>query len=286
MISNSKTNRGFTLIELLVVIAIIAILAAMLLPALSAAKEKAKRISCTNNLKQIGVGIFIFAADNNDIMPPLKVRQGNLDYTYEMFRYSPLNVSPPAYTLGPYNLGSLWDTKVIADGHPFYCPSKNNTDNHTYAFYSVKGQWPVGEDPAAGDGNPTWVRAGYTYYPQSRSTTMLRDLALAPAQVPYWEPYTSNPDPTKKSWDCVPDFKQSAIDQTKSMATDFIYSTVDQLTHRSGGNPAGINAVFGDGHVVFQSVKIVKDGFDPSEWKLIAGGDLDNFAYVMSLWRP
>src|SRR5437764_56139 len=112
-----RFKRAFTLIELLVVIAIIAILAALLLPALSQAKERGRRTRCISNLRQLGTAIQIYAADDNDAILPVVMP------------------SPPPWYLGhdiwwrtgPAVLGLFLADKTIpmpmGPNHIFYCPS-------------------------------------------------------------------------------------------------------------------------------------------------------------------
>jgi len=77
---NFKTARGFTLIELLVVMAVIAIIAALLLTALSTAKDKAKRTTCLNNLRQINLGVRMYSDDANDTSPATQTTNRIVNY--------------------------------------------------------------------------------------------------------------------------------------------------------------------------------------------------------------
>ena len=116
-----------------------------------------------------------------------------------------------------------------------------------------------------GDDN---VRTGFNYYPQSRFLESIGNGQLGPKVA-------------KKLQD---------LDQAKSISTDLVHN-LEAVPHRVGRSVAGLNAMFGDAHVAFQSAKRTPAAFDPALWKHntdadYIGNNPSNFRYVMSLWQP
>lgn len=132
-LKKGRRTRAFTLIELLVVIAIIAILAALLLPALSKAKQSSYRAVDLNHLKQLGVAMNLVAMDNEDRMPWPNWASGEQATGQQGWLYA-LDRTASGSARFKVDTGSFWP--VLASSKMYFCPS----DNTNSALFKLRGQ--------------------------------------------------------------------------------------------------------------------------------------------------
>ena len=277
------TVCAFTLTELLAVIGTTAVLAAVLLSVSFTTRERVERAQCTDNLRQIAIGWNIYQQEFNQVMPchwPGITSSGPAAApwrTYEIYHVVPGTgqitigdgADSPTAPSGPWNLGSLFATKLVPNPRVFYCPSLARIDSlYSYDYYAtISNSWPS-TPVRTGDDK---IRTGYNYYPQLLGIAQIGPSLFAPKAA-------------------VTPSKWTELDTKKSIVTDLVFST-QTIPHLASGSIAGLNALFPDSRVVFQNARSNPQAFNSQLWGSTGfpnsiGENGANFRYVMSLWRP
>ena len=186
----SSGRFGFTLIELLVVIAIIAILAAMLLPALSRAKVRAQTMSCLNNLRQAGLSVHVYGGDYNNYFPPNFSNsdpgswvEGQMGWGYSPENTNTLKMLNAA--LGPY----------LKSAGVYKCPADNylaGSGNFTQVRVRSIAMNAFGEGGA-------YRGAGSIWYPTYRKYDKAADVT-SPTPADLWLMVDEHPDSINDGW--------------------------------------------------------------------------------------
>lgn len=247
LLSKRFSRPAFTLIELLVVIAIIAILAALLLPALSRAKLKAAQVRCMSNLKQIGVGIALYAMENTDTYPGCASRL----YGFQTADWIYWRTNNPPYTLDKSPIAAMigsWDATL------FRCPLDRDDSGRMalgapYYFYSYSFNSVEGEQYYAGSGNLGFASVIFAGGAQLFKTAQVRNpsnkIMLAE------EPTLNTPAEMPPGFSRVIDDGQWAVASVPGAARGN-----NTLTMRHRGRA---EVQFGDGHARPASYKEAQD---------------------------
>jgi prepilin-type N-terminal cleavage/methylation domain-containing protein/prepilin-type processing-associated H-X9-DG protein len=257
---NCKKPRGFTLIELLVVIAIIAILAAMLLPALAKAKSKAQEAASLSNLKQWGLADSMYVDDNNQVFPWPRYQ-----VTQTAIQDNPTWQNVIQY----YNIGfgnDVWFNALpsYVAGKPLYqwASSPANFGN-TRSIFTCPTAVSQGINPV--DANPTTSNMIPGNRPIFEYAMNSKSLANEPANAILKAPMVAHPSAfvmfsdVRDRSDDLPYYVMGDANQT-DLATPHCYTTRFSARHNKGGNIA-----FSDGHAQFFHYTYVVNtlGHDP-----------------------